>query len=91
MDSLVDHYDVLYKIQTPASVELDAGPKRIHEKEGNWPDKLVVGGLLWISGTTRPDRASAVREVARQFHSPAAQHWKAARNIITYLKATKDL
>ena len=40
---------------------------------------------------TRPDIASAVREVARHAHDPAARHWKAIQMMIAYLKATKDL
>ena len=39
----------------------------------------------------RPDIASAVREVARHAYDPAARHWKAIREIVAYLKATKDL
>ena len=83
VDSLVDRFDIQYETQTPASVEFDLGSKRIHNKEGDWPHKQAVGGLMWISGVTRPDIASAVRAVA--------QHWKAVRKIIAYLKATKDL
>ena len=63
----------------------------IHEKGGDWPYKQAVGGLLWISMMTRPDIASAVRAVPRHAHNPVAQHWKAVRKIIAYLKATKDL
>ena len=91
VDLLVDRFDLKYETQTPASVEFDLGPKIIHEKEGDWPYKQAVGGLLWISGMTRPDIASAVRAVARHAHNPAAWHWKAVRKIIAYLKATKDL
>ena len=40
---------------------------------------------------TRRDIASAVREVARHAHNPAARHWKAVRKMIAYPKATKDL
>ena len=91
VDSLVARLDIQCETQTPASVEFDLGPKRIHEKEGDWPYKQAVGSLLWISGMTRPDIASAVRAVARHAHNPAARHWKAVRKIIAYLKATKDL
>ena len=91
VDSLVDHFDMQYEPQTPASVEFDLGPKRIHEKEGDWPYKRVVDGLLWILEMTRQDIASAVRAVARYARNPAARHWKAVRKIIAYLKATKDL
>ena len=91
VDSLVDHFDIQYRTRTPASVEFILGPKRIHEKEDDWPYKEAVGGLLWILGMTRPDIASAVRAVSRHAHNPAARHWKAVRKIIACLKATKDL
>ena len=32
VDSLVDRFDIQYETQTPAFVEFDLGPKRIHEK-----------------------------------------------------------
>ena len=63
----------------------------IHEKEGDWPYKQALGGLLWISEMTRPNMASAVRAVAGHAHDPVARHWKAVRKIIAYLKATKNL
>ena len=66
-------------------------PKRTHEKGGEWPYKQAVGGLLWISGKTRPGIASAVRAVAPHAHNLAARHWKAVRKIIANLKAPKDL
>ena len=82
VDSLVDRFDVRYATQTPASVEFELGPKMTHEKKGEWPYKQAVGGLLWISGMTRPDIASAVRAVARHAHNLAARHWRAVRKII---------
>ena len=91
VDSLVDHFDIQYETHTPASVEFDLGPKMTHEKVGEWPYKHAVGGLLWISGMTRPDIAIVVRAVARHAHNPAARHLKAVRKIVAYLKATKDL
>ena len=91
VDLLVDRFDIQYETQTPASVEFDLGPKRIHEKEGDWPYKQAVGGLLWISGMTRPDIATAVKAVARHAHNPTARHRKAVWEIIARLKATRDL
>ena len=46
VDLLVDRYDIQCETQTPASVEFDLGPKRIHEKEGNWPYQQAVGGSI---------------------------------------------
>ena len=77
VDSLVYRFDIQYETQTPAAVELDLEPKRTHEKGGAWPYKQAVGGLLWISGMTRPGIASAVRAVARHAHNLVARHWKA--------------
>ena len=91
VDSLVNRFDIKYETQTPATVELDLGPKRTHEKGGEWPYMQAVGGLLWMSGMARPGIASAVRAVARHAHNPAARHWKAVWRIIAYLMATKDL
>ena len=88
VDSLVGRFDIQYETQTPASVECDLGPKRIHEKEGDWPYKQAVGGLLWTSGMTRPDIASVVRAVGRHTHNPTERHFKAVGKIV---KATKDL
>ena len=91
VDSLVDRFDIQYATHTPASVEFDLGPKMTHEKVGGRPYKHAVGGLLWISGMTRPNIAIVVRAVAGHAHNPAARRWKAFRMIIAYLKATKDL
>ena len=63
VDSLVDRFNIQYETQTPASVELDFGPKRIHEKEGDWPYKQAVGGLLWISGMPAARHWEAVRKI----------------------------
>ena len=37
--SLVDCFGIQCETQTPASVEFDLGPKRIHEKKDTWPYK----------------------------------------------------
>ena len=37
VDSLVDRFYKRYVIQTPASVEFDLGPKKMHESGGDWP------------------------------------------------------
>ena len=91
VDSLIGRFDIRYETQTPASVEFGLGPKRIYEKKGGWPYKQAVGGLLWISGMTQPDIASAVRDVTRHAHDLTARHWNAVRKIIAYLKVIKDV
>ena len=66
-------------------------PKRTHEKGCEWPYKQAVGGLLWISGKTRPGYSECGEGSGPTSHNPAARHWKAVWKTIAYLKAPKDL
>jgi len=51
----------------------------------------MVGALLYLSSTIRPDIAHAVSEVARFSNNPGEQHWIAAKRILRYLKKTVGL
>ena len=70
--SLVD--EIYFETETTASVVDGLGPKRLGEKKGNWPCKQTLSSLLWISGVTRWDIASAVMTVVRHARNPAARH-----------------
>ena len=43
---------------------------------------------MWLSISTRPDIASAMRAVARYCTAPRAIHWKAALGILEYINKT---
>ena len=43
---------------------------------------------MWLSISTRPDIANAVRAVARYCTAPRAIHWKAALGIVEYINGT---
>ena len=45
------------------------------ERAENWPFRELVGSLMWLSISTRPDIANAVRAVARYCTAPRAIHW----------------
>ena len=54
------------------------------------PFKSLVGQLLYICITTRPDITTAVSEVAKFAQNPGQEHWLAALKIAKYLKQTED-
>ena len=56
----------------------------------NWPFRKLVGSLMWLSISTRPDIANAVRAVARYCAAPRAIHWKAALGILEYVNETSE-
>ena len=58
------------------------------EKVENWPFRELVGSLMWLSISTRPDSANAVRAVARYCTAPRATRWKAALGILEYINGT---
>ena len=49
-----------------------------------------MGSLTWLSISTHPDIANAVRAVARYCTAPRAIHWKAALRIFEYINGTSE-
>ncbi|CAM9579626.1 unnamed protein product, partial [Chrysoparadoxa australica] len=52
--------------------------------------RSVCGSLLYIAMCTRPDIATAVREVCKHVQAASMKHWQAVRRICGYLKGTAD-
>ena len=61
-----------------------------HEKLPHVPYKELVGSLLHLSNTTRPDFAYESSLLSRYMQGTRWWHWKAAKAVLRYLKATKD-
>ena len=51
--------------------------------------KQLIGGLLYIAMWTRPDISTAISILARIQICPGMVHWKSARRVLKYLKATR--
>jgi hypothetical protein len=56
-----------------------------------YPYASLVGALLFLSTTTRPDVAFAVSALSRFMSAPTADHWEAAKRVLRYLAGTPHL
>jgi histone deacetylase 1/2 len=56
-----------------------------------WKYRSIIGKLNFLEKSTRPDIAYAVHQCARFTANPKLSHAKAVKNIVRYLKGTRDL
>ena len=89
--SVIDRFHVSRSSSIPASPSVDLRAVSDEESAEGVPFREVVGSLMWVANQRRPDIANAVRAVARVSHDPKKTHWKAARKILDYLRATAHL
>ncbi|TYK29682.1 gag/pol protein [Cucumis melo var. makuwa] len=67
-------------------------PKTPQEVEdmSNIPYAFAVGSLMYAMLCTRPDICYLVEIVSRYQSNPGRDHWTAVKNILKYLRRTKD-
>jgi hypothetical protein len=53
------------------------------------PYTSLVGGLLFLATTTRPDIMHAVTTLTRYMAKPTTSHWEAAKRVVRYLSNKK--
>ena len=51
----------------------------------------LIGALMYLANSTRPDIAFAVNLLARHNAAPTKHHWVGGKQIQRYLNGTKDL
>ena len=93
-ENLVVQYRISATSNIPGSPGVDLGPRKDGEPGGNDEFPLyqpLVGSLMWLSVTTKPDIANALRACARHSHNPSARHWKALLQIAAYVSSTKEI
>ena len=61
------------------------------EKMSSIPYASAVGSLMYAMLCTRPDINLAISLVGRYQSNPGAEHWTAVKNILKYLKRTKEM
>ncbi|XP_075107072.1 secreted RxLR effector protein 161-like [Nicotiana tabacum] len=54
------------------------------------PYSSIIGSLMYAQTCKRPDISFAVGMLGRYQSNPGGDHWKVAKNVLRYLKGTKD-
>ncbi len=78
---------------TPATTSLELPRLQQTSKEDAqlpYPSSLI-GKLLYIALATRPDIAYIISHLARFVTGYSHLHWEAAKHVLQYLQATKDI
>ena len=75
------------------SLSVTQCPATAKEKEemSNIPYALAIGSIMYAMLSTRPDVALALSLTSRFQSNPGMEHWTAVKNILKYLKRTKDM
>ena len=74
----------LSKAQSPTTAE-------DREKMSVIPYASAIGSIMYAMLCTRPDVNLAISLVGRYQSDPGTEHWTAVKNILKYLKRTKDM
>jgi hypothetical protein len=69
------------------SLDADNSPAQLWRKEAY---QSLVGSLVWLSSSTRPDITAAHSFLSSYTNKPAAGHMKAALYILHYIHSTHD-
>lgn len=56
----------------------------------NIPYRELVGSLMYLATTSRPDIANATGFLSRYMHCPTSTLWSAGKRVLKYLKQTKE-
>ena len=74
------------RLSTSMSPQNDAEVSEMRQH----PYISVVGSLMYLAVTTRPDIAYAAGVLARFNSNPGPAHWQAAKHVLRYLRGTID-
>ena len=73
------------------SKEMSPKTPKERDKMTKIPYASAIGSLMYAMLCTRPDIAYAISLTSRYQSNPGLEHWIAVKNILKYLRRTKDL
>ena len=76
-----------YKLLSSMSLDM---PERQAEMKA-YPYHELIGKLLYLAITTRPDIAYTIRVLCQFVKNPGMEHWLAAKRVLQYLKGTINM
>ncbi|SPC67214.1 uncharacterized protein UHOD_11476 [Ustilago sp. UG-2017b] len=87
---LAKHLD---KCTRPTTVPMQSIPEGtiVASKAQQKGYPVIVGKLLWIANSTRPDLSLTVSVLARHMREPSQEHYQAAQRVLRYLEGTKEV
>ena len=80
----MSHGIKLSKTQCPSTTDEREHMSRV-------PYALAIGSIMYAMICTRPDVSYALSVTSRYQADPGEGHWTAVKNILKYLKRTKDV
>ena len=91
IEELLQQYDM--SEAKAASTPLPSGLKLqiVSPNKNNLPYRQLVGSLMYLANTSRPDIAFSASYLSQFNHCYDTSHWKAAKHVLRYLKNTKTL
>ena len=89
IERMLDRFGVNSSSDISAIPGVELSPREQSEPNGEWPYRVAVGSLIWLSTMTRPDISNVVRAVAHHSHNPTNRNWKAVLKIMAYLHGTR--
>ena len=87
-DELVKTFCVTSTQSVPLRVGVKLEEFNEDERVENWPFRELVGSFMWVSISTRPGIANAVRAVARYCTAPRVIHRKATLGVLEHINGT---
>lgn len=73
------------------SKEMSPTTKEEKVKMSQVPYRNLIGSLMYLATSTRPDIAHAVSSLSQFSENPGEEHWRAAKRVIHYLKKTINM